>query len=136
MYQKIRGLLLAILIIGTMVLSSQVALAQGCNGNPNDVLGLDCGQETGLTREDPRVLTMRIINFALSFLGLVAFVLILYAGFTWMTAGGNDEKIGTAKKILISAIIGLTIIMVSYAITNYVIRALCATTGSCGTQLW
>lgn len=108
------------------------AHAQGCD-NPNDILGIDCGAGAGLTQEDPRVLTVRIINFSLTFLGIVAFVIVLYAGFTWMTAGGNDEKVGSAKKILISAVAGLVIIMVSYSITSYILRSLCQTTGSCGT---
>ncbi len=129
--QKTRALLVVAAFFGLALLWGSQVYAQGCS-NPNDILGVDCGEGTGLTKEDPRILAIRIINFVLTFLGLIAVCIVLYAGFTWMTAGGNDEKVGSAKKMLISAVIGLIIIFTSYAITSYIIRALCATTGSCG----
>ena len=60
-----------------------------------------------------------IINTILGLLGIVAVVLVLYAGFLWMTAAGNDEKIGTAKKILSAGIVGLIIIFSAYAIAQF-----------------
>lgn len=125
-------LLAFFLLAGVYAAHTTIAHAQGGCTDANDVLGIDCGQATGLTAEDPRILTVRIINFALTFLGIIGVCIVLYAGFTWMTAGGNDEQVGNAKKMLISAIIGLVIIMVSYSITSYIIWALCDTTGSCG----
>jgi len=47
-----------------------------------------------------------IINLVLGFLGLIAVVIILIGGFKWMTAGGNEEKVGEAKKLLIAGLIG------------------------------
>lgn len=82
--------------------------------------------------EDIRVIIAKIIRVALSLLGIVALVLILYAGFTWMTSGGNEEKIASAKKILINATIGLAIIMSSFAITQFIISRLAMATGSGG----
>src|SRR3989344_1501165 len=49
----------------------------------------------------------QIIQVALSLLGVLLIVLILYAGFLWMTAAGSEEKISKAKKIIGAAIIGL-----------------------------
>ncbi len=73
------------------------------------------------------------IRLLLSFLGVIFIILIIYAGFMWMTSAGNEEKIGTAKKIMISAIIGLAIILFAYAITIFVIdKMLGATTGTGG----
>jgi hypothetical protein len=121
------------LILAFFPLKSQ---AQGCDGtvNEGDILGLDCAgtKYSGLSGEDPRIITVRIINFALSLLGIVAIIIILYAGFTWMTAGGNEEKVGSAKKILGAAVMGLIIIMASYAIMSFVLRSLCEAIGSCG----
>jgi len=50
--------------------------------------------------------------------------LILYGGFKWMTAGGNEEQVGEAKKIIISGVIGLIIILSAYAIANFVVGAI------------
>ena len=63
----------------------------------------------------------------------MALVLMLWAGFVWMTAGGDDEKISAAKRILLNSVIGLAIILSSYAITSFVISSLVgATTGNGG----
>ncbi|MBU0636943.1 hypothetical protein KKH16_01905 [Patescibacteria group bacterium] len=56
----------------------------------------------------------------MSFLGVVFLILIIYAGFTWMTAGGDEEKINKAKDTIQRAIIGLIIILCSYAITIFI----------------
>ena len=63
-------------------------------------LGMEYGEATGLGEADVRLTTARIISAALGLLGTVALVLILYAGFMWMTAGGDDEKAGSAKDSL------------------------------------
>jgi len=102
------------------------ALAQ----RSNDLLGVEYGEFTGLGRRDPRETVASVIRIVLSLLGIIALGFILYAGFTWMTAGGNEEKVTTARKTLLSAVIGLAIILSAYAITNFVLKNLYqATTG-------
>jgi len=86
-----------------------------------DLLGLEYGQYTGLSDTDVRFTVARIINVALGLLGIIMVVLMVYAGFLWMTAAGNEEKAGTARKIIFSAIIGLIIILSAYAISNFVV---------------
>jgi hypothetical protein len=65
-----------------------------------------------------------VINAILGLLGVIFLVLTLYAGFLWMTAAGNDDQVGKAKSILTTAIIGLVVIIASYAIANFVLTAL------------
>ena len=65
-----------------------------------------------------------VINTILGLLGVIFLILTLYAGFTWMTAMGNDEQVGKSKKILTAAIIGMVIVVTSYAISNFVLNAL------------
>lgn len=65
-----------------------------------------------------------IIAAFLGFLGIIALVIVIYAGFLWMTAGGNVEQIAKAKKWLINGVVGLLIILSAYAITNFVINFL------------
>ena len=65
-----------------------------------------------------------IINSVLSILGVVFLIIIIYAGFLWMTAGGNTEQLGKAKKLLMNAAIGLVIALASYAIATFVIQSL------------
>lgn len=62
----------------------------------------------------------RFIKFFLGFLGVIALLLTLYAGYLWMTAGGDDGKVDEAKTILRNAVIGLLIIMSAYAIVTFI----------------
>lgn len=71
-----------------------------------------------------------IINIVLGLLGTVLLVIMLYAGYEWMTSGGDSEKVESAKVRLRNAIIGLIIIMTSFAITNFILNALISATGS------
>ncbi len=70
-----------------------------------------------LQYEDPRITAVRIITTALTLVGTLLFILIVYAGFLWMTAGGNEEQVEKAKKFLRNGVIGLVIILASYTIT-------------------
>ncbi|NOR86423.1 MAG: hypothetical protein GQ527_02320 [Bacteroidales bacterium] len=65
----------------------------------------------------------RIINIALGFLGILVVMIIMYAGFLWMTAGGDPDKVSKAKKWLTNGIIGLVIIASSWAIASFVTRS-------------
>ena len=101
-----------------------------CGTDLTDPLGLNCAAGSGLTKDDPRLVVARIINVALGILGTIAVVLIVYAGFLWMTAGGNDEQAGKAKSIIFASIIGLVIILSAYAISIFVVKNVYeATTG-------
>lgn len=64
---------------------------------------------------------LTIINFFLYFLGLVATLFVIYGGFLYITAGGDDGKVENAKKILMYAVIGIIICLMSFAIINTVI---------------
>jgi len=61
-----------------------------------------------------------IIKTLLSLVGIIFLLLMIYGGYRWMTARGNDSEVTTAKNIIINASIGLIIIMAAYAITALV----------------
>jgi cytochrome bd-type quinol oxidase subunit 2 len=65
-----------------------------------------------------------VITTVLSFLGVIFLVLAIYAGFTWMTARGNEEKVADARSTLTNAVIGLVVVLAAYAISYYVIQVL------------
>ena len=91
-------------------------------------LGIDYGTSTGLGTKDIRTTVADIINVALGLLGIVAVVIVLAGGFTWMTAAGNEEKVDKAKKMIFAGIIGLAIILSAYAIARFVITSLITAT--------
>ena len=89
-----------------------------------DLLPSSFSDETGLGDKPLKEGIGELINVALGFLGIVAVIIILFGGFKWMTAGGNDEKVGEAKRLIIAGIIGLAIILSAYAITTFVLESL------------
>jgi len=86
-------------------------------------LGLNYATAIGLGTSDVRTTISKIINAFMGLLGIVAVVIILLGGFKWMTAAGNEEKVSEAKKLIMSGIIGLIIIMSAYAIAQFVVGA-------------
>ncbi|HNW55531.1 MAG TPA: hypothetical protein PKN62_00390 [bacterium] len=122
--------LLAIFLPLALFLLPIIAAAQG-----DDPLGVNYMEGTGLSKQDPRIMVARFIQIGLGFLGTIAVVLVIYAGFIWMTSEGNAEKIKKAKDLLKSAAIGLLIILSSFAIVTFVINKLNeAIGGSSGQQ--
>jgi len=69
-----------------------------------------------LGANDPLSVSYYIISILLSLLGLAFLILIIYAGFKWMLARGEEEEIEEAKDTIKHGIIGLAIILLSYSI--------------------
>lgn len=106
------------------------ALAQGVTSN--EILPTGIGTALGASTTDIRITIANIIRIALGFLGTLALLIILYAGFVWMTAGGDEEKVTRAKKTLTSAVIGLIIILAAFGITSFIISRLLGQVGGPG----
>ncbi|TSC56480.1 MAG: Uncharacterized protein G01um101418_313 [Parcubacteria group bacterium Gr01-1014_18] len=65
-----------------------------------------------------------IIQSILGILGIFALLIIIYAGFLYLTAAGDSSKVDTAKKILLYGGIGLVIIFGAYSLANFAISQL------------
>ncbi|MFH0891811.1 MAG: pilin [Candidatus Falkowbacteria bacterium] len=87
---------------------------------------------TGLGNTDPREMAGSVINIFLGFLGIIAVLLILFGGFKWMTAAGDEGKVDEAKKLIAAGIIGLVVILAAFAIAQFVINALYNATNATG----
>lgn len=66
----------------------------------------------------------RVIKLALGFVGVVIVVIMIYAGFLWMTAGGNEDQVKKAKAWMINAVIGLVIVLTAYAISTFAVNTI------------
>jgi hypothetical protein len=82
------------------------------------------GETAELTKTDPRTIIGNIIKIFLGILGIIALVIVLYAGFLYMTSGGKPDQIEKAKKLMINAGIGLVIILSAYSITVFFFNAI------------
>ena len=132
MSMRLTAVFLSVLLFLPLLsaLDSPLAVRPAAPDNPweqqQSVMGCDGSRSVGAAfghkdeTPDPRELVVNIIKIFLSFLALIFLVLIIMAGFKWMTAAGNPEQVKEAKHQLRSAIIGIIIIMFSYAITYFV----------------
>src|SRR3989338_3623145 len=88
----------------------------------------DFAGAAGLGNADLPTMIASIIKTILGFLGIVAVIIILFGGFKWMTSGGNDDKVTEARKLIISGIIGLVIVVSAFAIASFVITQIAGVT--------
>jgi hypothetical protein len=64
-----------------------------------------------------------LINYFLGLLGLIAVGFLIYAGILMVTAGGAEEQVTKARKIIMYAVAGIVIILLSYTIVTFVSSA-------------
>ncbi len=72
----------------------------------------------------PEQLIGNVIYSVLGFVGVIFMVLLIYGGFIWMTAGGNEEKVKKANGILMSSVFGLIIVLSAYVISYFILKRL------------
>ena len=115
----ISGLMIAALLLAN-ILGLNVALAQAIDVETDQpaIIRLLSGGQVGL-----RGIVLTIINFFLTFLGLLAVIMVIYGGFLYVSSAGNEENVNKAKKILLYAVLGIVIIIVSFALVNTLLGA-------------
>ncbi|MDD2681111.1 MAG: pilin [Patescibacteria group bacterium] len=92
-----------------------------------DVAAGDYGPYSSTTNENSLTAVVGlVINTALSLLGVIFIILMVLAGYNWMTASGSQEKVQEAQDTIKRAIIGLVIVIGSWAIWNFILENLIA----------
>lgn len=88
--------------------------------------GLNSIGETAYNQTgEPRPLVLVIGNIVRVFLGILGIlfvILIIVAGFRWMTAGGNEENVKKASAQIRNAVIGLIIILAAWSLTTFIVN--------------
>ena len=106
----------ALIAVGTLALVAMPMLASAQSAFTVE----NVGGSVGLGTADLKDTVINIIQWVLGILSLVAVVMIIFGGFTWMTAGGAEDKVDQAKRIITAAVIGLIIILLAWAIVIFV----------------
>ena len=83
-------------------------------------VGKGGGYETNDETTNLQSIIGAIIRAALTLIGGLFLIMMVYGGYSWMTDRGDSEKVKTAKDTITRAIIGLIIVMGAYAITNFI----------------
>lgn len=82
------------------------------------------GYDSSLTQiKSGREFVVKVVNYALGFLGLFATLMVIYGGFLYVSSAGESEGPEKGKKTIMYAVIGIIIIFASYAIVNTVLKA-------------
>lgn len=117
-------------------LFASVAQAGFLNGNAVNSINQNTGALQNSAGYDPGTTVGNVvaafIKGFLGLLGVIFVILIVVAGFNWMTAGGDEEKIKKATQTISRAVIGLIIIVAAYAITYFVFANLPTSSGQYG----
>ena len=78
------------------------------------------GMPSQLTSADGAL--TNITNTILRAIGLIAVIMLVFGGFKYIISGGDSAKVASAKNTIIYAIIGLIIVILAYAIVNFVVN--------------
>lgn len=106
-----------------LVFQPSVCFAAYTAGDAQNFLN-EANKGAGVEQTDVYTISARIVQVGLGIVGLVFFILIFYAGYKWLTARGEEESIKNARGTIIASIIGLMIVVGSYAATNFVVNRL------------
>jgi hypothetical protein len=115
-YSKIIFIILILFLVGNILMVNKV----GAQELGNDILENLQRASGGLTGTDPMSVIVLLVQGALGLLVIIFFIMIIVAGFRWMTAGGNEETVARAKRNIINAVIGAIVVIMAYAITTFV----------------
>ncbi|MDD5438535.1 MAG: hypothetical protein PHC70_05360 [Patescibacteria group bacterium] len=124
---------LVVLIVGLgLVLPTCATLAQAA---PQGLQAISAGAKkaaggaglAGSNSPDMITLIGQLIGAVMGLVGVLLFGYMVYGGFKWMTAAGDQKNVTEAISIIRNAIIGIVIIVAAYAISNYVIGTLANT---------
>lgn len=96
--------------------------ASSASGSSGKTVSLDNPLSGGVT--DINQIIGRVIKGVLGVMGGAMLLMIVWGGFTWLTAAGNPERVKAGTQTILWAVIGAVITLSSYVILNIVLTAL------------
>lgn len=129
MNKILKQILILFFMVGVLILPYFV-FAGTAKTNTDTPLGklqnvaVDGGYNKTTDETSFSVILGTVVSVFLSLLGIIFIILIILAGYNWMTAAGNEEKVSKAQDTLWRAVIGLIITVGSYAIWEFVFSKL------------
>lgn len=115
--------LLLLVISGAVVLAHPIHAATATSFSVESI-----GGQVGLGNADLKQVILNVIRWALGIVTLAAVVYMIYGGYLWMTAAGNESRVEKAKQVILQAAIGLVICLLAWAIVYFVAKTVANTT--------
>ncbi|MFA5886837.1 MAG: hypothetical protein WC863_03610 [Patescibacteria group bacterium] len=82
------------------------------------------GYETNPAIASTPIIIGTVVGAFINFLGITFIILIIIAGYHWMTANGSEEKVEKAKETIKQALIGLAVAIAAWAMWRFIFEAL------------
>ncbi len=79
------------------------------------------GGEAGNDGNQVKEVIKNVIGILSFLVGLVAVLMIVIAGFRFVTSNGDSNNVSSAKNTIIYAVIGIVVTVMAYAIVNFII---------------
>ncbi len=76
----------------------------------------------GVTETNAKNITGTVIKVLMYIAGILAVIMVIYAGFLYVTSAGDSGKVQKAKTALIYAVVGIVVAVLAYAIVAFVIK--------------
>jgi len=118
--KKISKHLLSLAIVMAIVIAPALTFAAG-SLQVTDLGTTEVSTVIKLGEKSPIDTATSLINTAMIFLGLIAVCIVLLGGFKWMTAGGGEEKITEARKLMTAGVVGIIIILSAWGIAKFIL---------------
>ncbi len=124
MRKKIKSIIVIVSFVLLMVLPYLVFAAATETATPLKNLKT-VGSESGPYSTETSATSLAetaglVVSLFLSLMGVIFVGLMVYAGYNWMIARGEEEKVTTAKDTIKRAIIGLVITIGAFAIWQFI----------------
>jgi hypothetical protein len=131
--KNIFALFATLAVVGTVLLTPSFTPALALDpptttgGSPQDGLNaISPAYPAGArqTGTDVQTVAKKIIDWALYLAAIISVIFIIIGGYLYITSAGNDVQAGKGRKTLVNALIGLALVVLSYAIVQIVYRFL------------
>ncbi len=80
------------------------------------------GSQTISIVEPHHFLIVVLVKIVLGFVGTTFIVLLIYGGYLRFDSHGDETRIEKSNKVIQTAIIGITVILLSFAITKFIVN--------------
>jgi amino acid transporter len=133
---------ISVLLLAVSVLVPAAAFAETI-----DIQGATCAGSNGRIQTSPspnackninkdatgtaNSIAADVVNILSSVVGVLAVIMIIYAGFRYVSSAGSDEAVKGAKNTILYAVIGLVVVALAQLIVHFVIHTASAPAQSC-----
>lgn len=131
--KKIRISLLAVplLVVGLSFIAPASLASAACDTSNLDAQsGANCaqGNNTPTTLFGQESIFTTVVNILLFLVGAIAVIMLIYGGIKYVTSGGAQDQVTSAKNTIMYAIVGIVVALLAFAVVNFVVGGLSTTT--------